>query len=106
VVAVDALGKATATMLSHSRSVALLPSLSAEDRKSNLERIAGHEALIEKEIGRYASTESGEEEKVLFERSQVLYGEYLKVTRAALEALKSGDEEELRLRAVMPVRHA
>ncbi|KRW61161.1 methyl-accepting chemotaxis protein [Pseudomonas sp. TTU2014-080ASC] len=104
VVAIDALGKASMSMLTHSRAVVLLPVLNEAERASRLELMGVLEADIGKYVGVFAQTEIGEEERKLFERTESVYGEYMQFTQQALTALKDGNEALLREIAYGPIR--
>ena len=104
VVAVDALGAATANMLTHSRGMLLLAMLSPEERPDIFARLPGYEAEVNKHIGIYVQTERSGEEEELFKQTQALYGQYMESVQQAFAAYEANDEVALRQLVLGPVR--
>ena len=105
-VAIDALGKANAQMLVHTRGVVMLPLLDDQETQNMFQRLNEFEQQVETHIGVFAGTAMSGRERELFERSQKLYGEYLTASRQAVVYSRDQDAERLLRQAMGPVRTA
>ena len=104
VVAIDSLANATTSMLRHTRAVVLLAVLNEGERADLLDQMANLEKSVAENIGHYAETDIGENERKFFDRTEQLYGEYLKLSQQAVTAVNEGNEELLREVALGAVR--
>ena len=105
-VAIDAMGKATAQMLTHARGVVMLPLVHGDGLQDLLERMSDIEKQVDRHIGTFVSTEMTARERELFEQAQKIYGEYQSASRQAIAYARDQDAERLLRQAMGPVRTA
>ena len=105
-VAIDALGKANAQMLTHARGVLMLPLLNQRETLDMIQRLEGFQKDAEVHVAVFAATAMSGQERELFDRAQKLYGEYLTASREAFVYARDEDDERLLRQAMGPVRTA
>ena len=104
--AIDALGKANAAMLTHTRGVLMLPLVEGQELRSLLQRMDDFERRANQHIATFARTAMDARERELFETVQKIYAEYQTASRQALVYARDGDAERLLSQAMGPARTA
>ncbi|KHL70519.1 hypothetical protein SF06_06030 [Pseudomonas flexibilis] len=103
-VGIDALGKASASMLTHTRGVLMLPMLDRQDLLAMFDTLQRLEKEVDAHAQVLAKTKMSAEGSKLYDRIQQLYGEYLGASHQAVTLAREQQAERLLSQVMGPVR--